>query len=140
MPPSDLDPLIPAVGIRQPWLELILLGKKTLEIRSQNTQIRGTIYLYASQRLADHPAAPRAALDHDVDVSTLPLGRLVGSVQLVASRRATVDDAKAACVPGEFLLNQYAWVLESPVRFPSPQPVDYLPYGVWFYPFRRKGP
>jgi len=46
-----------ALGIQQPWVELILRGVKTLEIRSQPTRQRGTIYLYASKRPSALPAA-----------------------------------------------------------------------------------
>ena len=33
-----------ALGIKQPWVELILRGIKTLEIRSLATNVRGPIY------------------------------------------------------------------------------------------------
>lgn len=35
--------------IRQPWIDLILAGNKTWEIRGSATKIRGTIYLIQSQ-------------------------------------------------------------------------------------------
>ena len=37
-----------AISIRQPWLELIIRGEKTLEIRSWRTNIRGDVLLCAS--------------------------------------------------------------------------------------------
>jgi hypothetical protein len=50
-----------ALGVRQPWIELILRGVKTIEVRSQDTRIRGTIYLYASKnsRISPLPSMPR---------------------------------------------------------------------------------
>lgn len=136
--PPDLDPQRIALGIQQPWAELILRGMKTLEIRSQSTQVRGSIYLYASRKTSALPAALHMVQQHQLELSTLPLGLLVGSVELVNSRAATPADSASACVPPELLVNQQAWQLARPIRFAEPIPVRFLPYGVWFYPFRRK--
>ncbi|MBS0261937.1 MAG: ASCH domain-containing protein [Planctomycetes bacterium] len=127
-----------SLGVRQPWIELILRGHKTIEVRSQNTQVRGTIYLYSSRKFSDMPVARVATREYRLDPETLPLGLLVGSVDLWNSRPAVPGDASAACVPAELLEQQYAWELRNPRRFPQPVPVRFLPYGVWFYPFRRR--
>lgn len=127
-----------ALGIQQPWAELILRGIKTLEVRSLNTQVRGRIYLYTSKRLSTLPDATRAAEVHRIDLDSLPKGLLVGSVELVDSRPAVEQDAAAACLSPELLTKQHAWEFASPERFAKPVPVRFLPYGVWFYPFRRK--
>lgn len=127
-----------ALGIQQPWAELILRGVKTLEIRSLNTQVRGRIYLYTSKRLSALPAAQFAAERYGLRLAELPCGLLVGSVELTASRPASAADVESACVPAELLTEQWAWQLTAPERFPEPVPVRFLPYGVWFYPFRRR--
>ena len=132
------DPEIVALGVRQPWVELILRGVKTIEIRSQNTRVRGTIYLYASKKFSELPAAVDAAQAHDLDCPSLPAGLLVGSVEISETRPALVCDAGPACVPATFLTRQFAWALRNPQRFRQPLPVRFLPYGVWFYPFRRR--
>ncbi|MBI3866173.1 MAG: ASCH domain-containing protein [Planctomycetia bacterium] len=132
------DPEIISLGVRQPWVELILRGVKTIEVRTTNTQVRGTIYLYASKKFSSLPAAEVAAEKHGLDTSSLPTGLLVGSIELWNTRRATPRDATAACVPLEVLRQNYAWELRNPRRFPQPSPVRFLPYGVWFYPFRRR--
>ncbi|MBR9802377.1 ASCH domain-containing protein [bacterium] len=54
----DMDRL--ALGIKQPWAELILQGVKTLEIRTRPTRVRGPIYLYTSQKLATETFATDA--------------------------------------------------------------------------------
>lgn len=137
-PMPDLDPQRIALGIQQPWAELILRGQKTLEIRSQSTQVRGRIYLYASRRSSSLPAAQNMVDQHNLTLDTLPRGLLVGSVELVESRLAVPADAGSACLPAELLVRQYAWHFAAPERLASPVPVRFLPYGVWFYPFRRK--
>lgn len=133
----QLDQL--ALGIQQPWAELILRGVKTLEVRSQPTRTVGTIYVYASRRLSALPAAAGMMERCSLDPSQLPKGLLVGTVNLVACRPATPADADAACVPSELLAGQFVWELRHPQRLAEPLVPRFLPYGVWFYPFRRKG-
>lgn len=133
------DPDQITVGIRQPWVELILQGIKTIEVRTVNTRKRGRIYLFASKKLAETPPALAAAKRHDLDVTPLPRGVVVGSVELHNTRPIRKRDATAACVPAAMLDGQYAWELRDPVRFEKPLEVLFLPYGVWFYPWKRRG-
>lgn len=37
-----------ALSLKQPWAELILLGKKTIELRKWNTKFRGKFLIHAS--------------------------------------------------------------------------------------------
>ena len=135
---SPLDTQRIALGIRQPWAELILRGIKTVEVRSTDTKQRGTIYVYASKQLAGNPFAEEAIRRHGLDVELLPKGVLVGTVDLSASNPADADDTTAACVPAEYLEGRFAWRLENPTRLSEPVSPRFLPYGVWFYPFRRR--
>jgi len=134
----SLDPHIIALGVRQPWVELILRGVKTLEVRSFDTPKRGTIYLYASKTVSDNEAALEAVEAHGLDLETLPTGLLCGSVELADSRPATAADTTNSCVPHSLLKNAFVWTMKNPRRFETPQTVRFLPYGVWFYPYRRR--
>jgi hypothetical protein len=136
--PPHPDPALIALGIQQPWAELILRGVKTIEVRSQPTQIRGTIYLYTSRRTSTFDFAAKAIAAHCLDLDALPKGLLVGTVDIVDSRPCTVKDAAGSCVPGDLLVNRQAWLLANPQRLAQPLEVRFLPYGVWFYPFRRR--
>jgi len=132
------DPELPALGVRQPWAELIVSGRKSLEIRSRPTRVRGTIYIYSSKKVAEYPAAAEAAAAAGVDLSAATKGRIVGTVELTGCRPTSVGDARASCVPAEMLRDRYAWEFANPVRFEEPLRVRFLPYGVWFYPFRPR--
>jgi hypothetical protein len=132
------DPDRLALGVQQPWAELIVRGLKTVEIRSQATQVRGTIYIYASRKPSTMDAAKGMAARHEIDVDALPKGLLVGTVELIESRPCTPADAAAAGVPADLLVGRQAWILARPQRLPKPLPVRFLPFGVWFYPFKRK--
>jgi hypothetical protein len=137
-PVTHPDRELIALGIRQPWAELILRGIKTIEVRSLTTRVRGPIYLYTSQKLADIPAAREALSKHRLNAASLQLGLIVGTVDIVECRPCTPADADAACVPAELLRGRYAWRLANPVRLEIPLKPRFLPYGVWFYPFRRR--
>lgn len=117
---------------------MILRGEKTIEVRSLSTRVRGTIYLYASKKDSSLPAALERAERMGIDTDSLPRGVLVGTVEIVGSRLCRADDAAAACVPPSLLDDRFAWLLSRPERFDEPLPVRFLPYGVWFYPFRRR--
>jgi hypothetical protein len=132
------DPQMIALGIRQPWAELILRGIKTVEVRSTDTRQRGTILVYASKKLAENAFAEAAIRQHGLDVEQLPRGQLVGTVDLCATGPADEDDESAACVPAEYLEGRFAWRLENPERLTEPVQPSFLPYGIWFYPFRRR--
>lgn len=94
--------------IKSPWIDLILTGKKTWEIRGSNTSIRGTIALIKSG----------SAL-------------ILGTVDLIASRKLAFEEFQASlamhCIPQErYPLIPYktthTWVLENPVPFEIPVP------------------
>lgn len=139
--PPGIDPSVLALGVRQPWVELILRGTKRIEVRSRSTQVRGLIYIYSSKKLSDHPAAAGAISQHAVAIPELPLGLLVGSVELTACAplAGTPMESAESCLPKEILTGSWGWRFANPIRFPKPIPVRFLPYGIWFYPFRRRG-
>lgn len=134
------EPDLLALGIRQPWVELILRGIKTVEVRSTETARRGRIYLYAAKNVADIPAADAAVVRHALDLGSLPRGVVVGTAELVACRPCRATDAGTACVPGSLLPGNWAWELADPQRLAEPLPIRFRPYGIWFYPFRRRNP
>lgn len=65
-----------ALSLKQPWAELILQGKKTIETRTWNTSFRGRFLIHASLT----PNAERMA---EFGFTNLPLGAIVGEAELV---------------------------------------------------------
>jgi len=132
------DPDLLALGIRQPWAELILRGVKTVEVRSQDTNVRGPIYVYASKKFADIAPADSAIKTHGLDRETLTTGMIVGTVEIIDSRPCRKTDAAGSCIPASYLKGRHGWMLANPVPFDEPIKVRFLPYGIWFYPFKRR--
>jgi hypothetical protein len=128
-----------ALGIRQPWVELILRGIKTIEVRTVTTNVRGPIYIYSSKIPSALDQAVSAAERHAVDIEELSYGQLVGTVEIVDCRPLTSRDLPAASLSRPLDGRHYAWVLANPQRLEIPLDAKYLPYGIWFYPFQRRG-
>ncbi len=107
-----------ALSIRQPWTELILQGRKTIELRTFNTPYRGTLLLHAAQRMKME-ACQTYALNPD----TLARGALVGQVELVAVLE--LDETQYEALREEHLCptqwtgeKLYAWQFRHPTRLP----------------------
>ena len=108
-----------AISIRQPYVELILQGKKTEEYRSMPTNIRERVYLYASRRPAEDEEEGWG--EAGFEVGELPTGLIVGTVEIVDCHW---DDE----------LDCFAYSLERPLRLEGflkainqPQPRFWLP-------------
>ncbi len=134
----SINPDLIALGIRQPWAELILRGIKTIEVRSLSTAKRGTILVYASKKISNQPAAIAATESYGLDLDLLPKGVLVGSVEISDCSPCTAADSNSCCLPAAQIEGKFAWRLSNPKRFAKTVPVRFLPYGVWFYPFKRR--
>ncbi len=95
--------------IKKEWLDLILEGSKTMEIRSSNTKIRGEIYLIESGS-----------------------GLILGTCEIVDSicldNETKLKDAmKSGCIPeGISLVSYYkrphGWKIKKAKRLDSPIP------------------
>ncbi|MGE5610572.1 MAG: ASCH domain-containing protein [Bacillota bacterium] len=114
---------MPALSIRQPFAEQILLGLKRIEYRSKSTTRRGRVYIYASR--IPHPD-PQEWRKIDKLPAQLPAGRIVGTVEITDCTWS--DESRCYC-----------WHLKSPQRLPPRRP-DGRPQPVWFYPFTQDSP
>lgn len=109
----------PALSVRQPWAELIVTGRKTIEIRSWITEYRGKIWVHAGK-------TGEPDLERSFGITGAFKGGFVGSVYLRAivpldrSRWSTWQERHL--VHGKYDAGQYGWILENPIRFKSPLP------------------
>ena len=64
------------LSLKQPWAELILQGKKKIDLRKWNTKFRGGFLIHAS-KIPDKKAMKKFGFDK------LPYGFIVGKAKLV---------------------------------------------------------
>jgi predicted transcriptional regulator len=64
------------LSLKQPFAELILQGKKTIELRKWNTKFRGEFLIHASKK-------PDAVAMRQFGFKDLPLGCIVGKANLI---------------------------------------------------------
>lgn len=92
--------------IKQPWIDYLLSGEKTWEIRGSNTHIRGDVFLIQS------------GSGHIMGKATL-VGAIALSDDLYFS---SIDKHKVAHGGKMPYKKTYAWVFTNPVRFEKPVP------------------
>lgn len=122
-----------ALSIRQPWAELILIGAKTLEIRSRPTRVRGPVQIYASLKYEDGPRQRVAIQPHGLNLDDLPRGLLIGVVEIVGCRQVTpADSAQAGFeIPAEGVL--FGWELAHAQRRKVPARPNRQPQPSFFF-------
>ena len=110
-----------ALSFRQPWAELVLQGRKTMDLRTYNTHYRGRLAIHASQTLERDNC-----LQHDLEPTGLQTGGVVGTVDLVDV--VPLDEAAYQAHHDEHLAGRryrpglYGWVLARPERLPQMVP------------------
>ena len=65
-----------SLSLKQPYAELILQGKKKIELRKWNTKFRGEFYIHSS-KIPDKKAMER------FNFNDLPLGFILGKATLI---------------------------------------------------------
>lgn len=110
-----------ALSFRQPWAELILQGRKTMDLRTYNSHHRGLLAIYASQTIE-----VKACRQHDLDPATLLTGGIVGVVEVVdvlpLSAGEYVIYASQHLEGRPFEQGIYGWMLKNPQRLPEMVP------------------
>ncbi|MBI4139733.1 ASCH domain-containing protein [Candidatus Woesearchaeota archaeon] len=64
------------LSLKQPWAELVVNGRKTIEIRKWNTKFRGDFIVHASK-------IPNAEAMTRLGFESLPVGCIVGKAKIV---------------------------------------------------------
>jgi len=110
-----------ALSFRQPWAELILQGRKTIDLRTWPTNYRGRLVIHASREVDRHICQL-----YGLEPATLATGALVGTVEVVDM--VPLDDQSWETMreqhlkPGPFPGDLLGWRLAQPQRLPHPIP------------------
>jgi len=106
-----------ALSVRQPFAELILQGRKRIELRSWNTKFRGEFCIHAAKAVYKGMEACTG-----VDCSNVPRGAIVGKATIVAVKEYDSiseynQDRNKHCSTNYFKGKKiYGFVLESVKR------------------------
>ncbi|MDO8528390.1 MAG: ASCH domain-containing protein [Nanoarchaeota archaeon] len=101
-----------ALSLKQPFAELIVSGRKKIELRNWNTHFRGEFLIHASK-------SPDLKSMKKFDFETLPLGMIVGKVKLVEvkhylSKEEHEKDKNRHLASSDW--GNYGFILENPER------------------------
>lgn len=109
-----------ALSVKQPWAELILQARKTIEVRTWTTAYRGPFVLHTGKQ----PDLLALDLYPDVDGSTV--GAFIGIADLIDIEPFTHSSwsrlRPAHLVPGGMPEVAFAWHVASPRRLVPPVP------------------
>jgi hypothetical protein len=110
------------LSIRQPWADLIIQGRKTLELRTWTVRYRGSLAIHASQTVERE-----TCLAHGLDPDRVTVGAVIGIVDLVEIFE--LDTASYEARRAEHLADEpwgdgplYGWRLANPRPLPEPVP------------------
>lgn len=107
-----------ALSFRQPWAELVLQGRKTMDLRTYNTHYRGRLAIHASQT-----AEVEKCWENELNPDNLDAGGIVGTIELVdvipLDEAAYQEHMDAHLAGRRWREGLYGWVLARPERLPE---------------------
>jgi hypothetical protein len=112
---------VKALSIRQPWVELILQGRKTLEIRSWKTEHRGEIYLHSAFNL-DRAALKRYPLEEPQRSAIVGTARIDDVEELTERRWRELAGHHLSTLPWDPERCRYGFWLAGAQRLAQPRP------------------
>ena len=104
------------LSLKQPFAELILQGKKTIELRKWNTKFRGEFLIHASKH-------PNINAMKKFGFNELPCGFILGKTELIDIKHYTNDkefqvDKNKHLADSEW--GEYGFILKNTERFEKP--------------------
>ena len=105
---------VKALSLKQPYAELILQGKKTIELRKWNTRFRGPFLIHASKN-------PDSKAMKQFGFSELPTGGIVGQAALVDVKQYLSSEEHAKDKNKHLasdVWGNYGFILENTKRLP----------------------
>ena len=109
------------LSVSQPFADLIISGKKTVELRNWNTNFRGEFLVHSPLRIRINDCK-RLKISKKFDV-----GAIIGKVEIVDvkkynSKVEVKKDYKKHLASRDFLNRKYGFVLKNPKSFRIPIP------------------
>jgi hypothetical protein len=111
------------LSLRQPYAELVVSGRKTIELRKWNTTFRGEFLIHASKAINKE-----ACKSCNIDIPSLITGAIVGSavlydVKLYQSKEEFIADQSKHFAVATYSDRKYGFLLADAKRFDKPIPM-----------------
>ena len=111
------------LSLKQPYAELLVSGKKTIEVRKWNTKFRGRFLVHASKSI-DEEACKRLKIDQ----SKLVTGAIVGKANLYdvvsyQSKKSFLKDKNKHFASSNYDNPKYGFLVNQTNRFEIPIPI-----------------
>jgi len=101
-----------ALSLIQPWAELIVSGKKTIELRTWNTKFRGVFYVHASMKTNKDKCR-----ELKINPKDLINGAIIGKCELIDvkkySSKQELNKDSGKHFASEYKLPCYGFILEN---------------------------
>ena len=107
-------------SLKQPFAELVVTGKKTIELRTWNTKFRGEFLVHASQKLDKE-----ICLLYGIDPNSLTRGAVIGKAVLYdvknyKNRIAFLADKREHLAPVQYADHKYGFLIKNAKKFDKP--------------------
>lgn len=108
------------LSLKQPYAELLVLGKKTIELRTWNTNFRGEFLVHASKKI-DKDACKR----NKVEPNSLTRGAIIGKVLLFdvkyyKDRNSFLHDSNKHLAGTNYEDHIYGFLVKNSKKFGKP--------------------
>jgi ASCH domain len=110
---------VPALSVRQPWADLIVSGRKTIELRPWPTEYRGLLWIHAG-KTAEMQMLRQFELDHAFRGGYVGAAVLKACIRLDASRWREWKHRHLADSDFPRGTQVWGWLLDEAVRFTEP--------------------
>jgi predicted transcriptional regulator len=111
------------LSLKQPYAELLVSGKKTIEVRKWNTKFRGRFLVHASKNINEE-ACKRLKIDQTKFVT----GSIIGKANLYdiisyGSKNSFLKDKNKHFASSNYNKPKYAFLVNQTKRFDIPIPI-----------------
>jgi ASC-1-like (ASCH) protein len=108
------------LSLKQPYADLVVSGKKTIELRTWNTKFRGEFLVHASKKV-DKEACERNKIDPDSLITGAVVGKVIlYGVKVYDSRSSYLRDRKKHFGGTSYTDPKYGFLVKEARRFMKP--------------------
>jgi hypothetical protein len=108
------------LSLKQPFAELLVSGRKTIELRTWKTDFRGDFLIHASKKI-DKVACERNKIDPNSLITGAIIGRaILYDVKFYNNRKSFVQDKNKHLAGTNYYDQRYGFLVKNAGRFREP--------------------